>query len=76
MSLVEGALHELTQLSVMELVRSIISTFESDLADEDEKFASSLNKIEMQGELQLERERNIDVQYQRTIIRLSQSRSA
>lgn len=70
MALVEGALHELThdlQLNVAEPVRSKISTFESDLIDEDKKFESLLNKIEKQRELQQEKERKIDLQYQRII---------
>ncbi|KAK4402706.1 protein GLE1 [Sesamum angolense] len=66
----EGALHELThelQLSVSEEVRSKISSLETELVNENEKFASSITKVDRDRELQQERERKFDLQYQRTI---------
>ncbi|KAL0421471.1 UNVERIFIED_CONTAM: protein GLE1 [Sesamum latifolium] len=68
--LAEGALHELThelQLSVSEEVRSKISSLEMELVNENEKFASSITKVDRDRELQQERERKFDLQYQRTI---------
>ncbi|KAL6573763.1 hypothetical protein OROHE_002222 [Orobanche hederae] len=68
--LAEGALSELLdefQLTVSEGVRSKISSFESQLFHENEDFASSTTKIDKQRELQQERERKFDLQYQRSI---------
>ncbi|KAK4429755.1 protein GLE1 [Sesamum alatum] len=68
--LAEGALHELThelRLSVSEEVRSKISSLETELVNENEKFASAIAKVERDRELQQERERKFDLQYQRTI---------
>ncbi|GER36515.1 nucleoporin GLE1 [Striga asiatica] len=68
--LVDGALHELIdefQLITTEEVRSKISSLETQLLCENEDFASSTTKIDKQRELQQERERKFDLQYQRTI---------
>ncbi|KAL3649821.1 hypothetical protein CASFOL_006224 [Castilleja foliolosa] len=68
--LAEGALHELIdefQLTLSEEVRSKISSLESHLVYENEDFASSTTKIDKHRELQRERERKFDLQYQRTI---------
>ncbi|GFQ00684.1 protein gle1 [Phtheirospermum japonicum] len=68
--LAEGALHELIdefQLTLSEEVRSKISSLESHLVYENEDFASSTTKIDKHRELQQERERKFDLQYQRTI---------
>ncbi|KAI3467618.1 hypothetical protein Pfo_024280 [Paulownia fortunei] len=68
--LAEGALHELThelQLSASEEVRSKISSLETELVHENEKFASLTTKVDKHGELQQERERKFDLQYRRTI---------
>lgn len=66
----EGAIHELThelRLSVTEEVRSKISNLEMGLVNENEKYTSSTTKINKHRELQQERERKFDLQYQRTI---------
>lgn len=68
--LAEGAVHEITnefRLSVTEEVRSKISSLESQLVSENENFLSSTTKIDKYRELQVERERKFDLQYQRTI---------
>ncbi|KAL6529192.1 hypothetical protein OROGR_014815 [Orobanche gracilis] len=68
--LAEGALSQLLgefQLTVSEEVRSKISSFESQIFRENEDFASSTTKIDKQRELQQERERKFDLQYQRSI---------
>ncbi|KAL8037818.1 hypothetical protein ABFX02_11G062600 [Erythranthe guttata] len=68
--LAEGALHELThelQLSVTEEVRSKILSLETELVNENDRFASLTTKVDKHRELQQERERKIDLQYRRTI---------
>lgn len=68
--LAEGAVHELThelRLSVTEEVRFKISSLETELVNENENFLSLTTKIDKYRELQQERERKFDLQYQRTI---------
>ncbi|KAH6761123.1 hypothetical protein C2S52_008155 [Perilla frutescens var. hirtella] len=68
--LAEGAVHELTnelRFSVTEEVRFKISSLETQLVNENEKFASLTTKIDKYRELQQDRERKFDLQYQRTI---------
>ncbi|XP_075504721.1 LOW QUALITY PROTEIN: mRNA export factor GLE1-like [Primulina tabacum] len=68
--LAEGALHELSyefQLYVSEEVRNKISTLETNLVKENEKFASQIAEIDKHRRTQQERERKFDLQYHRTI---------
>ncbi|XP_057776821.1 mRNA export factor GLE1 isoform X2 [Salvia miltiorrhiza] len=68
--LAEGAVYELTnefRLSITDAVRSKISSLETELVNENEKFGSLTTKIDKYRELQHERERKLDLQYQRTI---------
>ncbi|KAH6827731.1 hypothetical protein C2S53_015405 [Perilla frutescens var. hirtella] len=68
--LAEDAVHELTnelRFSVTEEVRSKISSLETQLVNENEKFASLTTKIDKYRELQQDMERKFDLQYQRTI---------
>lgn len=68
--LVEGALSELVhdlQFSVKEEVRNHILTLETDLVNENEKFASVIAQVEKQKEFQREKDRKFDLHYQRTI---------
>ncbi|KAK6159635.1 hypothetical protein DH2020_003016 [Rehmannia glutinosa] len=70
MGLAEGAMHELLgqfQLTVLEEVRSKISSLETQLVYENDSCASLTTKIDRQRDLQQERERKFDLQYQRTI---------
>ncbi|KAL2543309.1 Protein GLE1 [Abeliophyllum distichum] len=68
--LVEGALSELIhdlQFSVTEEVRNQVSTLETDLANENEKFAAVIAQVEQHRESQRERDKKFDLHYQRTI---------
>ncbi|KAL8504224.1 hypothetical protein ACS0TY_022818 [Phlomoides rotata] len=68
--LTEVALTELThelQLSVSEEVRSKISSLETELTNENERFASLTTKIDKYRDLRQDRERKFDLQYRRTI---------
>ncbi|XP_051120161.1 mRNA export factor GLE1 isoform X2 [Andrographis paniculata] len=70
MGLAECALHELTQefhLTLSDEVRFNISSLESELVNEDEKFVSMISKSVKDREHQQERDRQFDLQYQRTI---------
>ncbi|KAK6160293.1 hypothetical protein DH2020_003674 [Rehmannia glutinosa] len=70
MGLAEGAMHELLdefQLTVLEEVRSKISSLETQLVYENDSCASLTTKIDRHRDLQQERERKFDLQYQRTI---------
>lgn len=68
--LAECALHEVTQefqLRLSEEVRFNISSLESELVNENEKFSSLIAKVDKDRELRQERDRKFDLQYQRTI---------
>ncbi|KAL1565228.1 protein GLE1-like isoform X4 [Salvia divinorum] len=68
--LAEAAVYELTderRFNVTEVVRSKISNLETELVKEKEKFVSLTTTIHKYRELQQERERKLDLQYQRTI---------
>lgn len=68
--LVEGALSEIThehQLSVMEEMRTRISALEADLNNENEKFVSTLDRVDKSVETKQVMDRKLDMQYQRKI---------
>ncbi|XP_027097363.1 mRNA export factor GLE1-like isoform X1 [Coffea arabica] len=66
----EGTLSELTnehQLGVMEVVRNQITELETCLIDENEKFASTVARVENYTKTRQELDRKFDMQYQRRI---------
>ncbi|KAG6422367.1 hypothetical protein SASPL_118935 [Salvia splendens] len=68
--LAEAAVYELMdehRLNVTEAVRSKIYNLETELVKENEKFVSLTTTIHKNRELQQDRERKLDLQYQRTL---------
>ncbi|OIT01387.1 PREDICTED: protein GLE1 isoform X2 [Nicotiana attenuata] len=68
--LVESALSELAhehQLTIAEEMRDQLSALEAELMDENEKLASTLERVERNIEAQREMNRKFDMQYQRKI---------
>ncbi|XP_075096656.1 mRNA export factor GLE1-like isoform X6 [Nicotiana tabacum] len=68
--LVESALSELAhehQLTIAEEMRDQLSALEAEVMDENEKLASTLERVERNTEAQREMSRKFDMQYQRKI---------
>ncbi|XP_009629539.1 mRNA export factor GLE1 isoform X1 [Nicotiana tomentosiformis] len=68
--LVKSALSELAhehQLTIAEEMRDQLSSLEAELMDENEKLASTLERVERNIEAQREMNRKFDMQYQRKI---------
>nr|XP_009613864.1 protein GLE1-like isoform X1 [Nicotiana tomentosiformis]XP_009613866.1 protein GLE1-like isoform X1 [Nicotiana tomentosiformis]XP_009613867.1 protein GLE1-like isoform X1 [Nicotiana tomentosiformis]XP_018629900.1 protein GLE1-like isoform X1 [Nicotiana tomentosiformis] len=68
--LVESALSELAhehQLTIAEEMRDQLSAIEAELMDENQKLASTLERVERNTEAQREMNRKFDMQYQRKI---------